>query len=144
MNQNKIEAKFLQALCKAQKESPDSINEILKNLEVEFGKEILHELVNKYYNWGWTGNSSKMGCQGYICIQIKPPILSLEGIDYVEKINAPLWKKISIKKLIKSIIWFILIYLITMVLPNLNKIDQNYKIYIKPLFHSGIGVKIND
>lgn len=109
-------------------------NDLFKDFEEKYGSHVLHELMNELQYKGWTNIKSKMGCQGDICIQIGHPFLTLDAIDYIESKRKSWWKKINYKYIFFTVICGGIGYFVFSILPNLDKIIENFEKYILPMF----------
>lgn len=133
MNKNELLNRVLKILYATYKNNGECQNEAFSKLEQEIGSSVLHELIIELRNRGWTKYNSMLGAKGDIVIVCGKPVLSIDAIEYVENLNKPFWKKLDTRAKLIALITAIgsaIIYFITNILPNLDKIIENLKHYI--------------
>lgn len=116
MNNKDLEKEFLYMLYEAQINNK-RIPVKFEKFEQEIGDVMMHELVKNLHNKGFSNLTSKLGADNHCIVKIQEPLLTTDGIKYVEDLKKPWWKKNFLN------IVAILTYAILGIIDRLPKLD---------------------
>lgn len=139
MKKQEIQDKVLCILYDIQKNNNEyQMMNSFNKLEKEIGAFAVDEIVRDLRSKGITNYNSRVGAKGDLLVVCGQPALSLDGIEYVENLRKPWFKKLNIKHKIWILCGFIITtisYFIVNILPNLDKIIENTKHYFFKIFN---------